>query len=1260
MPIKKPFKEAPKPAEASARTSRIYYNPYKEEMKPAMRWPSKTSAIDVYRTDPKTGKLESLAHKYDVGFGNQLDEASARQPIDPGMLHAISDANKITPALGVTPKEMVSLLAQEGRTDFGANDLNVEHFAHNKQAVDLYSKLKAMGYDEMQAGLPALMLEKKRVAEKMNVPWQAAWQGMGTTETGRTYKDYMRELNLNAQNIGANKPALDVFTKEMQEPSKPRTLEDVNMRAWVARQTMVQSERDKLKAKGASDQEAQRAFPDAPIPFPDDPNAALYDLTQKYATGGLVGKLAKMSQKLDDLAEGKKAAKATEIFIGPRSKTWNDESHALALKMEDEGASPRTIWEQTMNWRMPSGQWAQEIGDNTAWFTPDRAKQVALTKYNEASDRILNNRKLYQDALGIRGIYDDLLKKAEPELTQPADSPLSIGDWHVQTSDLRDALKQQAIDQYKGSITTPLDEKSVEAFRSLPVWRIQQKIDFSQPKAHGLKRPTSANISGVTYSDMMHHDRLFDAYPVLAQYPFTLKSGSRMKGTNAQYNTGTREITMSSTADDPKSSALHEIQHAIQQKEGWEGGASPSEFGRVHPKVAKELYYRNLGEGMARATQARKDLNMAQRNAIFPEDSFKLIGVSPRTTMQQFMWQGMDPIRESLIRRYVNQNINDLGFHNSNLDIPITYDRAAESKINAIADQLKKEIEVPDVEIQAPVEKATGGIVIDPELEEVTPVVSAKRLAAVADEKQRYATGGLVGKLAKMAQKMDALAEEEMAKKALNISKEPGGNWIVGGGLSRLEPENYASSLVRTYHGPEVENWADKKLTRYIKNNMGTAEDEVRQLFDQGVQHADVRRPRFGLEHKIEDIREKAGQPRDPVAQTPSGQNWEEAADWALVHKKFSEIPWAVKTNPWLANKSPDTSTYVLSPIDADQLKFGHLIDELHNATRAGSDLPEHLRLDPKKLDKVSMSQAVQLVDKINKWRIENAAAANEALANNGATVLHKDYPDEGFKWVEMRKPELSSEEESMKALEAALKYEGDTMGHCVGGYCPDVASGNSRIFSLRDKKGEPHVTIEVEPHRTSPENYFNHFISPELKAELVGNHVSYFDSNQASTKLLKALSESDEYKRHVQSPSNTTHSILQIKGKANQAPASKYVPYVQDFVRSQPWVGVDDLEHAQLVNMDPYSDEYGDFDLRAAKRELLRKMDASEAPIPSWLQQQYITAQEFERALNKYQVEHDLEFAQGGLVAPTAQMSYDPTRVQSIADQLRQEMYND
>jgi hypothetical protein len=48
---------------------------------------------------------------------------------------------------------------------------------------------------------------------------------------------------------------------------------------------------------------------------------------------------------------------------------------------------------------------------------------------------------------------------------------------------------------------------------------------------------------------------------------------------------------------------------------------------------------------------------------------------------------------------------------------------------------------------------------------------------------------------------------------------------------------------------------------------------------------------------------------------------------------------------------------------------------------------------------------------------------------------------------------------------EDQLEQEGEVMQHCVGSYCEQVSSGRVQILSLRDPKGEPHVTIEyAEP----------------------------------------------------------------------------------------------------------------------------------------------------------------------------------------------------
>lgn len=47
---------------------------------------------------------------------------------------------------------------------------------------------------------------------------------------------------------------------------------------------------------------------------------------------------------------------------------------------------------------------------------------------------------------------------------------------------------------------------------------------------------------------------------------------------------------------------------------------------------------------------------------------------------------------------------------------------------------------------------------------------------------------------------------------------------------------------------------------------------------------------------------------------------------------------------------------------------------------------------------------------------------------------------------------------------EKDLDTEGELMGHCVGGdnYWEAVQSGNTKIYSLRDKQNKPHVTMEV------------------------------------------------------------------------------------------------------------------------------------------------------------------------------------------------------
>ena len=233
---------------------------------------------------------------------------------------------------------------------------------------------------------------------------------------------------------------------------------------------------------------------------------------------------------------------------------------------------------------------------------------------------------------------------------------------------------------------------------------------------------------------------------------------------------------------------------------------------------------------------------------------------------------------------------------------------------------------------------------------------------------------------------------------------------------------------------------------------------------------------------------------------------------------------------------------------------------------------------------------------------------------------IYKEYP-EGYKWVELAgkksKPEIVQTEnggwtikdntghimsggfkskegaeralanlsktdkrykegfsqESEQALEAALKYEGETMGHCVGGYCPDVLEGRSRIFSLRDAKGEPHVTVEVQPayrnrgfregERPAGDEYY------QLQEQYVqGQKTGKVDPNLTFAEWWRST-------KGIPEEAELAPQIVQIKGKQNRAPKEEYLPFVQDFVRGGQWSGIGDFRNTGLIRKSDLIDKF-------------------------------------------------------------------------------------
>jgi hypothetical protein len=352
-----------------------------------------------------------------------------------------------------------------------------------------------------------------------------------------------------------------------------------------------------------------------------------------------------------------------------------------------------------------------------------------------------------------------------------------------------------------------------------------------------------------------------------------------------------------------------------------------------------------------------------------------------------------------------------------------------------------------------------------------------------------------------------------------------------------------------------------------------------------------------GGEETLVSSRKEAGQAEEGVAQTPTGKVWETMADLFVKPQAAGQITdqdyfmrstdsqRVLRNNPWLATVPPETPVYIpqdvfrsssfLNSFSADDLGFKHITDELANAMNPESGLPANLLLTPDEVANMGMEKAARHVIEVNKWREEQMGVAN-ALRAQKSISLYKDYPtipgktepnQRGLQWLELKlMPEDDTPESMVKAKEAladALKYEGEVMGHCVGGECPKVESGKSRIISLRDAKGEPHVTLEVIP----PEVNFS---------DVLGGNPAFPNRDPELYRMMDTMTttqieKTPLYKEKAAAiAAQKLPGISQIKGKGNNRPPDSYQPFITDFIASQQWSSVGDLQNTNLVRIEP------------------------------------------------------------------------------------------
>jgi hypothetical protein len=399
-----------------------------------------------------------------------------------------------------------------------------------------------------------------------------------------------------------------------------------------------------------------------------------------------------------------------------------------------------------------------------------------------------------------------------------------------------------------------------------------------------------------------------------------------------------------------------------------------------------------------------------------------------------------------------------------------------------------------------------------------------------------------------------------------------------------------------------LNQWVDTKVRKYLRNQAGTEADPILKTIESGVEHNF--QPTMGdTKYSVRNKRLQVGKPEAGIAKTELGKEFEYKID-SMFDPKSSEEVKAILNDPLpfadpntaerfrasklrteldlpiqnekdvealrLLNEIPDKNVYTLSGTNiTDRLGLNHVSDVLMEDLQTG-------RLRPEQLNQMSIEKAIRRAAEYDAEKAKAMAKANASSVEG--MPIPKAY-DDGYKWVELK------HDTDPKRTEKALKSEGEMMGHCVGGYCPNVESGEIKIFSLRGPDGKSHVTIEARPQfsmtlwRNANMDAINS--NPKLKEydfnmrsldndHKYGYRMTERDYVTEMTKEMKKLGINP-----IEPPSYM--ELHQVKGKQNKRPDDKYQSYISDFIKNNPTkheiVDVFELDNTNLMGVQNIAD---------------------------------------------------------------------------------------
>ena len=455
------------------------------------------------------------------------------------------------------------------------------------------------------------------------------------------------------------------------------------------------------------------------------------------------------------------------------------------------------------------------------------------------------------------------------------------------------------------------------------------------------------------------------------------------------------------------------------------------------------------------------------------------------------------------------------------------------------------------------------------------------------------------GTLTKAAAGIKALLGSGAGVALGGVMKPRGGQWMndsVEQSVKSLLSPEHSVGMNRTpsVHQP-VNDWIRGPMTKYLRERFASPQDEVRLLADKTAAEAAATKTKAYTEvAKLRDparaslmrseaddaekealefalhtpssrlwirnnniVEHQNAARHEELGQTPVGRTWESSADSQVLGTPADQVdPSVAAKMPWLSKVEPDTPIYSMSTMKPmGDTGLSHLTDELRNAINPSSDVPAHLKITPEILKNMSMEKAVRHVAALNKWRADTVGKiAPELQAKQ--TIVHDFAGMDNPQGWHVRQLEN----------EGDFAAEGKAMAHSVGGYEPEslggsveyghggwpaIKNGTAEVYSVRNAKGKPAVTIEVGPPDMETlmasedprilglfEDALDRVYAMEARNGSPIDETG--DSSAAAYNLMRQLPEF-----------RNQRVVTQVQGKRNTAVTPDVLPFVQDFIKN-------------------------------------------------------------------------------------------------------------